>query len=332
MRLWRGTQFGFAHITNPLCLPGSQRYFTFMSVLIFGLGYTSSAFVRRIGDRFGPVIGTHRQDMGQGGLIFNGRSITPELVTAVRQARIILVSTPPNETGDPVLACLAEEIAEARPHKQILYLSTIGVYGDQAGAWIDSKAALRTRSDRGQWRILAEQQWLGFAARTGHAVQVFRLGGIYGPGRNPLIDLAIGSSRRIEKKDQVFNRINVDDIALVLEMALAQGHSGAVWNVVDDEPAPPQDVIAYAAALCGAPLPPLIAFEAADMSPMARSFYADNRRVSNRDLKRGLGIKLNHPTYREGITALFQSNEYHAENTSLRPRDRKMNIVQKIIG
>ncbi len=295
-----------------------------MSVLIFGLGYTSTAFARRIGVRLGPVVGTHRSGGDDRTVIgFDGASIRQALAAAIGQAKVILVSIPPGPDGDPVLAGTAQLLASAPALSSILYLSTIGVYGDQAGAWIDARAALRTSSDRGQWRVLAERQWLEFGASSGKSVQIFRLGGIYGPSRNPLVDLAIGTSRRIEKPGQVFNRIHVDDIALCLEAALERGGPGAVWNVVDDEPAPPQDVIAYAAELCGAPVPPLLPFETTPMTPMARSFYSDNRRVSNRDLTRGLGVSLLYPTYREGITALYEAGEYHPENTSLRPRDVK---------
>jgi nucleoside-diphosphate-sugar epimerase len=293
-----------------------------MTVLVFGLGYTSSAFLRRIGDQFGPVAKTRRLG-GSGVLSFDGTALAPDVKAAVMDAEIVLVSAPPDERGDPVLRAANFALQKGKQPKRILYLSTIGVYGDQAGAWIDERAALRTASERGQWRVLAERQWLDFGQSSGASVQIFRLGGIYGPGRNPLVDLAIGTSRRIEKKDQVFNRIHADDIALVLEAALLRGAPGSVWNVVDDEPAPPQDVIAYAADLCGARMPPLIPFETAEMTLMARSFYADNRRVSNRALKRGLAIDLLYPSYREGIAALHAAGEYHPENTSLRPRDVK---------
>jgi nucleoside-diphosphate-sugar epimerase len=294
-----------------------------MSVLIFGLGYSSSAFARRVGDSFGALRGTHRRAIpGTDGLRFDGVSCSGALSDAIASASILLVSTPPNVDGDPVLRVCKSQL-KASQAQHILYLSTIGVYGDQAGAWIDGKAALRSSSERGQWRIDAERQWLDFGKETGIPVQIFRLGGIYGPGRNPLVDLAAGTSRRIFKPDQVFNRIHVDDIALVLEAAILRGKSGAIWNVVDDEPAPPQDVIAFAAKLSGASLPPLLDFETADMTPMARSFYADNRRVSNRALKGDLGIALQYPTYREGMETLFKAGEYHPERPSLRPRDRK---------
>jgi nucleoside-diphosphate-sugar epimerase len=294
-----------------------------MSVLIFGLGYTSSAFMRRIGERYGPVIGTKRGEAYGEVLSFDGVTVGDDLRKAASEAAIILVSTPPGPTGDPVLASLGDVLGRSHALKHVLYLSTIGVYGDWAGAWIDGHAPLRTRSDRGQWRVKAEQQWLFFGSRHGVSMQVFRLGGIYGPGRNPLIDLAIGSARRINKPGQVFNRIHVDDIALVLEAALTQGKAGAIWNVVDNEPAPPQDVIAHAAEIAGVSSPPLLEFEAAEMTPMARSFYSDNRRVSNRSLLRDLKVTLLYPTYREGLAALLAAGEHHPRNVSLRPRDRK---------
>jgi nucleoside-diphosphate-sugar epimerase len=298
-----------------------------MTLLIFGLGYTSSAFYRRVGTRFGAVIATNRSGGSKHGLTllpFDSKAgPDPALADAIRSARIVLVSTPPGPSGDPVLASFREALATAPALAHILYLSTIGVYGDHAGAWIDGQAGLRTASERGIWRVAAEQQWLAFGLQKKTSVQIFRLGGIYGPGRNPLVDLAIGTARRIEKAGQVFNRIHVDDIARVLEAAIDKGSPGAIWNVVDNEPAPPQDVIAYAADLAGAPVPPLLKFEQAEMTPMARSFYADSRRVSNRALLRGLDLPLLYPSYREGIEALFDAGEYDPAVESLRPRDKK---------
>jgi nucleoside-diphosphate-sugar epimerase len=290
-------------------------------LLVLGLGYTSSAFVDAAEKLFPRVLGTRRVAQ-PGAIAFDGTVLRPELEAAMADATTLLISIPPDQRGDPFLACLA---GSSLPRlQQVLYLSTIGVYGDQAGAWIDEGSLVRGAAERNHWRLKAEAQWLAFGAAQGAKAQVFRLGGIYGPGRNPLIDLASGTAKRIEKPGQVFNRIHVDDIARTLVAALERGEAGAIYNVVDDEPAPPQDVVAYAAALCGAPVPPLVSYDQAEMSPMARTFYADSRRVSNRRIRRVLGVELGSPTYREGLQALFAAGEYSATIPSLRARDRRI--------
>jgi nucleoside-diphosphate-sugar epimerase len=184
------------------------------------------------------------------------------------------------------------------------YLSTIGVYGDAGGAWIDEDTPARPGSARASRRIEAEAAWLDFGKRTGKRVQIFRLGGIYGPGRSAFDDLRAGSARRIIKPGQVFNRIHVGDIANVLVAAVGGRGRHSIYNVVDDEPGPPQDVVAYAAGLLGVPAPPEIPFEKAELSPMGRSFYSENRRVRNARLKEDLGVRLAYPSYREGLAAI----------------------------
>ncbi len=212
---------------------------------------------------------------------------------------MLLVSAPPGEKGDPVLGRYADAIAGSRIG-WIGYLSTIGVYGDQQGAWIDETTPGNPRSARSKVRLDAEEAWLALGSRTGKAVQIFRLSGIYGPGRNPIVKLREGRSQRIVKAGQVFNRIHVDDIATTLLASIDRPRAGAIYNVTDDEPTAPQTVTEHAAALTGLPLPPEIDFETADLSPMARSFYGENKRVRNRLIREELGIALAYPTYREG--------------------------------
>jgi nucleoside-diphosphate-sugar epimerase len=189
--------------------------------------------------------------------------------------------------------------------RKIIYLSTIGVYGDHAGSWVDESTPPQAGLDRTRMRIAAEQAWTD---ATGGDAAILRLAGIYGPGRNALAALRAGTARRIIKPGQVFNRIHVDDIASAIMAAIQHGRGGT-WNVCDDEPAPPQDVIAYAAQLMGVAPPPEEAFATAEMSAMARSFYASSARVANAKLKRELGVTLACPTYRHGLDALWRAGE-----------------------
>jgi nucleoside-diphosphate-sugar epimerase len=211
---------------------------------------------------------------------------------------------PPGKSGDPALAHFGNVIAtnEAR----VIYLSTVGVYTDHAGAWIDETATVIHDDDtRRGLRARAEMAW---QAACGDRLRVLRLAGIYGPGRNAFVNLAAGRAHRIIKEGQVFNRVHVDDIAQAIIAAAGHPHGG-IWNICDDEPAPPQDVVTYAARLMGMPLPPEQDFETADLSPMARSFYASNNRISNTRLKTELGVSLRHPNYRSGLDALWNEGE-----------------------
>jgi len=215
----------------------------------------------------------------------------------------VLISAGPDEAGDPVLRRYAHEIETSKSLRWIGYLSTIGVYGDADGGWVDESVPPNPSHARTQRRVEVEQEWLALGARSGKATQIFRLAGIYGPGRNPILNLD-QRAQRVIKKGQVFNRIHVDDIAQVLLASMAKPRQGAMYNVSDNEPAPPQDVLLYAAELTGREPPPEVPFEQAVMSEMARSFYADNKRVSNRLIREELGVELRYPTYREGVGAL----------------------------
>ncbi len=280
-----------------------------MNLFAFGLGYSA---LRWIGEgRFERVRGTVTspgkagafRDRGIEAFVLDDAALDPGIPAALADSDAILVSVPPEAAGDPVLPRLSEAVAASRA-SWIGYLSTIGVYGDRGGAWIDESAAPAPGSERSRRRLAAEEAWLALGARSGKAVQVFRLAGIYGPGRSAIDQLRAGTARRIVKPGQVFNRIHVADIARVLGASLERPRAGAAYNVTDDEPAPPQDVVAHAAALIGVPVPPEIPFDAGALSPMAASFYAENKRVRNALIKTELGVALAYPSYREGLAAI----------------------------
>jgi nucleoside-diphosphate-sugar epimerase len=283
-----------------------------MNLLIFGLGYSSARFLELFGDRFEAIAGTVRSAdkamrlaarFGCPVHVFDGFAASPALQAAIDGATHILVSIPPDAQGDPVLRMVAERIGKAPALRWIGYLSTVGVYGDHAGAWVDEGSELRPVSERGVRRVEAEAGWLALGRDAGKPVQIFRLGGIYGPGQNAVENVRDGTARRIIKPGQVFNRIHVDDIAGAVMAGLLHPQVGPAINVVDSEPAPPQDVVTYAAQLLGVEPPPEVDFEAANLSPMGRSFYGENKRVSNRLLLEGLKYHFKFPTYREGIAS-----------------------------
>jgi nucleoside-diphosphate-sugar epimerase len=288
-----------------------------VSLFVFGLGYSARAFVACERERFDRIIATVTSAEKARALaadaiearVFARDGRDPRIADDLRDARALLVSIPPGEDGDPVLAAYADAIAAAPHLDWIGYLSTIGVYGDHGGAWIDETTPPNPTSARSRRRLAAEEAWLALGGRVAKPVQVFRLAGIYGPGRNALAQLAAGTAKRIVKPGQVFNRIHVDDIAAALAASLDRPRAGAIYNLTDDEPAPPQDVVAYAAGLAGIPPPPEIPFDAAALSPMARSFYGETKCVSNRLIRQELGLALRYPTYREGLAALRAAGE-----------------------
>ena len=284
-----------------------------MRLFIFGTGFSSKAFVEEVRDQFDWIGGTTRSSdkmealrtLGVEPFLFDGNSQGDGVAEALKQATHILVSIAPNEAGDPVLNQYANEIAGAKP-RWIGYLSTVGVYGNHDGAWVDEETPLNPVSKRSVQRVAAEEAWLAFAAQNDLPVQIFRLSGIYGPGRNAFENFRKGTARRLVKPGQVFNRIHVADIAGALKAAMAKP-STRVFNVTDDEPAPPQDVVAFAAELLGVEAPPEIPFETADLTPMARSFYGENKRVSNQRLKDELGFTFRYPDYRVALKALLET-------------------------
>jgi nucleoside-diphosphate-sugar epimerase len=287
------------------------------TLLCFGFGYSAERFIGMFGDGFERIVGTVRSaervavlNARYAGrlraLVFDGTSPVPELAGVIAESDYVLVSVPPGVSGDPVLAAFGEPLKQARRLREIVYLSTIGVYGDRGGRWVDEDTSPEPGSSRGHERLSAELYWRMIGRWNGHAgVAVFRLAGIYGPGRNALVQIARGDARRIAKPGQVFNRIHVGDIAQAIDAAFARCAAG-IFNVADDEPSPPGDPIVFAAQLLGRDPPPEIAFaEAAPtLSPMALSFWQECRRVRNDKLKRELGVSLLYPTYREGLRAL----------------------------
>jgi nucleoside-diphosphate-sugar epimerase len=226
---------------------------------------------------------------------------------ALDAATHVLVSAAPGPEGDPVLAGLRDEIAaRAERFEWVGYLSTTGVYGDHDGDWVDEDTPLNPATTRGQARVEAEAAW---AAIPGLPLHVFRLAGIYGPGRGPFAKVREGTARRIIKPGQVFSRTHVDDIAQVLLASIERPNPGGIYNVCDDDPAPPEDVIEEAARLLGLPVPEAEDFHTAEMSPMARSFYSESKKVSNDRIKSELGVVLRYPDYRAGLRALLESEE-----------------------
>lgn len=280
-------------------------------LFIFGLGYSCLHFVRKHAAAFLEINGTVRTDERRTALAnepvdlfsFDSMRADPEIDARLSRADLILISVPPGKDGDPVLAKFAELIASSNAY--VIYLSTVGVYTDHNGAWIDETATVIHDDTRRGLRTLAEMAW---QQACGDRLRILRLAGIYGPGRNAFINIASGRAHRIVKPGQVFNRIHVDDIAQAVAAAAAHPHGG-VWNVCDDEPAPPQDVVTYAAGLMNVPPPPEQSFATADLSPMARSFYASNNRISNGRLKTELGMTLLHPHYRSGLDALWNDGK-----------------------
>jgi len=278
-------------------------------LLCLGLGYSARVLAHRLARQRWQITGTARTRAGAEAiaaegftaLVFDGAEPGAGLSQALKQATHILVSVPPGASGDPVLARHADDIAQAPAVRWIGYLSTVGVYGDRQGAWVDETTPPNPISERSQRRAAAEAAWLALGAAASKSVQIFRLAGIYGPGRSAIDRLRAGTAQRIVKPGQVFNRIHVEDIAGVLIATIGERGTHQIYNVADDEPAPPQDVVAYAAELLHMPPPPEIAFEDADLSLMAKSFYVENKRVSNARLHRDLGLELKFPSYRQGL-------------------------------
>lgn len=288
------------------------------TLLCLGLGYSAEHYVAMFGDGFARIVGTVRGAERAAllnarlagrlkALVFDGKSSTPALDHAIAEAEAALVSIPQDESGDPVLRACGAAFASAQRLRSIVYLSTVGVYGDRGGEWVDEESPAKPDSARSRGRLAAEQIWQEFGKHRGIPVAVLRLAGIYGPGRNALTQIARGDVRRIVKPGQVFNRIHVDDIAQAIDAALAHKASG-IFNVADNEPSPPGDPLVFAAQLLGVPPPPEIPYDEAapSMSPLAKSFWQECRRVKNDKLKRELGVSLRYPTYREGLRALFE--------------------------
>jgi dTDP-4-dehydrorhamnose reductase len=281
------------------------------------LGYCAQDFIARHGTKFEAISGTVRSNYAAECLgdprikafVFDSEYADPGIAEALAGSDVLLVSIPPGASVDPVLAKFGRHLAKLDRQLTLVYFSTVGVYGDRGGEWIDETRLPLPKHERSIARVRAEKAWAALAKDGRKKLHILRLAGIYGPGRNALVGLKEGTARRIFKKDQVFNRIHVADVSATIAAAIAYEGGGEIWNVTDDEPAPPQDVIAYAATLMGIAPSPEQDIATADLSPMARSFYAENKRASNRKLREKLGVALAYPTYREGLAALWEAGE-----------------------
>ena len=283
----------------------------------FGFGYSAQELAPRLLERGWTVAGTARDEAKRDALRargfeaapFSGDSPNPEIDRLLEGSTHLLHSIPPDRDedgghGDHVLTHYRDRLANLGSLEWIGYLSTVGVYGDQHGAWVSEDTPTKPNSARTEARVSAEQAWLDFGAETGVPVHIFRLAGIYGPGRSVFDKLEAGTARRINKQGQVFSRIHVADIATVLEASIAQPRAGAIYNVSDDEPAAPGDIVAHAARMIGIEPPPEIDFEDANLPAMVRTFYEGSRKIGNARIKSELGVKLRYPTFREGLAAL----------------------------
>lgn len=287
-----------------------------MNVFFFGMGYSSLGTARAIHrniDSDIPIAGTRRSldnveefaDAAYRMHVFDGQSPGETLAEDLKRATHVVLSIPPDENGDPAYNLHRTTLDAAPDLEWLAYFSTVGVYGDFRGAWVDEFAPTQPVNDRSRLRVAVEEQWRRYAADRGLPLLILRLAGIYGPGRSAFDRLRDGTARRIVKPNQVFNRIHVEDIGRVTQLAAAQKLDGT-FNLGDDEPAPPQDLITYASKLIGVDPPAEVPFETARITEMARSFYMDNKRVSNKAIKEALGIELLHPTYRQGLEAILR--------------------------
>jgi len=284
-----------------------------MRLFCFGFGYAAEALARRLSARTTALAGTRtRLDQGPPPLgarlaAFQSDGEAGQVRSLLAGTTHLLISIPPDLEGDVVLRYFRDDLLALPELGWVGYLSTVGVYGDCQGRWVDEMSPTRPMTERSLRRLEAENAWLNFGREGGRRVELFRLAGIYGPGRSVIDSLRAGTARRIVKPGQVFNRIHVDDIALVLAAAIDKSAGHPIYNVCDDAPAPPEDVVAYAAELLGLPIPPEVGFAEAGLADMAASFWTESKRVSNARIKTALGVALAYPTYREGLRALILS-------------------------
>ncbi|MCZ8177564.1 MAG: SDR family oxidoreductase [Rhizobium sp.] len=290
-----------------------------MRMMIFGAGYSGKAIGKLLSGQGASVAGTTRsaekgkalEEASIRPFLFDGTSLSEALLAELAETTHLVQSIAPGSEGDPLIRlCGQAGIKAIMPKLEwIAYLSTVGVYGDHYGAWVNEETELKPVSVRSVERVEAEQAWQVVAARDGLPLAILRLSGIYGPGRNTFLNLANGTARRLVKKDQVFNRIRVEDIATATAF-LAEPRTAGIFNVTDDLPSPPQDVVTEAARLMGMEAPPEQPFETADLTPMARSFYGENKRVSNAKIKT-LGFNLQYPNYHMSLQDLLASGTWN---------------------
>ena len=289
----------------PDFLPAGQLF-------CFGLGFSSQALAKRLLPQGWDVSGTVRGEQEDSRAknisvcFFDGCRATTEISEAISHATHLLITIPPQPSGDVVLENFAEEISRARQLQWIGYISSTGVYGDTQGEWVDESSPLLASTERNRQRIEVESAWLKIGKDHRLPVMIFRCVGIYGPGRNLLVSVRQGRARRIDKPGLVFSRIHSEDLAQTLEASMKKPQFGEIYNVSDDCPSPPVEAVEYACSLLGVEPPPLVPFEEADLSPTARGFYITNKRVSNKKIKQELGVALRYPDYRSGLNELLK--------------------------
>lgn len=284
------------------------------NLFCFGLGYCAAEVSQRLHQRGWSISGTtaHASKMsalaaqGFTPFLFDGTSATPQIETALQSATHVLLSIPPDAESDPALRHFREAMARSPSLAWIGYFSTVGVYGDAHGNWVDETTATNPSTIRGQRRLQAETDWIDLTSRSGKSLVVYRLPGIYGPGRSAIDQLRAGTARRVFKPGQFTNRVHVADIATAVEASIHLAPGTHIFNVTDDLPAPPQDVIEFGAGLLGVPCPPATDISDETLSPAARSFYIENKKVSNARMKAELGVKLAYPTYVEGLRSIAE--------------------------
>lgn len=284
----------------------------------FGYGYSCDYLGHALSERGWSVGGTTRnvekratlKDRGIDAHLFDHQCPLPDPLYTLKDVTHLVISTPPDDEGDPTFLMHADDILQLKNLQWVGYLSTTGVYGDRNGEWVDEQSEIRPNSQRGSRRVKAEEQWLSLVKSHNLPVHVFRLSGIYGPGRSALDSIRAGVARRIEKAGHAFSRIHVEDIAQIVMASIERPNPAACYNVADDLAAPSHEVIAHACELLAKPVPPLIPFEEADLSPMARSFYGDNKRVKNERIKHDLGVDLKYKNYIDGLQACLDAEDY----------------------
>lgn len=288
-------------------------------VFCFGYGYACDYLGHELLNQGGwSVAGTTRDREKQAALkargveahIFDYERPLADPLSALKGTTHLVISTPPDDDGDPAFLMHADDVLRMASIEWAAYFSTTGVYGDRGGAWVDEKSELRPTSKRGSRRVRAEEQWLSLLRSHGVPVHIFRLAGIYGPGRSALDSVRAGMARRINKPGHMFGRIHVEDIVQVLLASMAQPKPGEIYNVTDGNPAPSHEVIAYACELLDRPVPPIVEFEDANLAPITRSFYMDNRRVHNEKIKNDLGVKLKYKNYKKGLEGCRDAEDY----------------------
>lgn len=292
---------------------------TALRLFCFGYGMSAAALANRLQPRGWRIAGTcrtpeklaHLSRNGVDPFLFDGQTPMVDAKGALADTSHVLISIPPDEEGDVVIRHHGTTLGALETRRWCGYLSTTGVYGVRDGSLVDETTPTHPTTERGKRRQSAEREWNSFGKMYNWPVHIFRLAGIYGPGRNALCSLRQGRARRINKPGQMFSRIHADDIAAVLDASITQPRAGAIYNVCDNEPAPPQDVVTFAASLLNIDPPPLEPFDSAGLSPMVRSFYSENKRVNNQLITRELGVQLAYPTYREGLRALAKQGEGH---------------------